>query len=166
MRRLILAAALVAAPLAGHAQDSSDDGNDLLREGANLFLRGLLEDVQPPLQELAGITVQHLAALQAFLDEMGPAFAEVVGQIDSVTYYEPPEILPNGDIVFRRRADAPPWQPAEATPDESEPAPSEPTLRAPAPSEPDDEAAPWTRPPPEAEPDNQLHIDPSRDMEL
>ena len=129
-----------------------------------MFLRGLLEDIQPPLQELAGIGVQHLAAIQAFLDEMGPAFAEVIDQIDSIAYYQPPEILPNGDIVVRRRADAPPWQPAEATPDESEPAPSEPTLRAPAPA-PDDDAAPWTRPPP-AVPENELHIDPSRDMEL
>ena len=169
MRRLILAAALIAAPLAGHAQDSSDEGSNAIEQGAELFLRGLLEEVQPPLEELAGIGAKHLLTLQAIMDEMGPAFAEVFERIDSITYYQPPEILPNGDIVFRRSPDAPPWQPAEAAPDEAEPEPSEPTQRAPEPGTPEsgepEEDAPWWRPPPAA-PDNELHIDPSRDMEL
>lgn len=159
MKRLILAAALAAAPLAAVAQDSSDDRPNLLDEAANQFLRGLLEDVQPPLQELAGIGAQHLLTLKAVLDEVGPAFAEVFEQIDSITYYQPPEILPNGDIIFRRNADAPAWQPVEAAPERAEP-------EAPTPEQADPgEVAPWTRPPP-AVPDNELRIDPSRDMEL
>lgn len=167
MKRLILAAALAAAPLAGHAQDSSDEGSNAIEEGAQLFLRGLLEEVQPPLQELAGIGAKNLLTLQALVDEMGPAFAEVFEQIDSISYYQPPEILPNGDIVFRRNADAPAWEPAEAAPQEADPAPEEadPAPRAPERAEPGGDAAPWTRPPP-AVPDNELNIDPSRDMEL
>ena len=166
MKRLILVAALVAAPLAGHAQDSSDEGSNAIEEGAQLFLRGLLEEVQPPLQELAGIGATHLLTLQALVDEMGPAFAEVFEQIDSISYYQPPEILPNGDIVFRRNADAPDWEPptAEARPTEPEPRTPEPERRAPEPAEPEQEA-PWWRAPP-AVPDNELSIDPSRDLEL
>ena len=164
MKRLILVAALAAAPLAGHAQDSSDEGSKAIEEGAQLFLRGLLEEVQPPLQELAGIGVTHLLTLQALVDEMGPAFAEVFEQIDSITYYQPPEILPNGDIVFRRNADAPPWEPREAAPEPEEPSPPEPRRSDPEPSEPD-QSEPWMRPPPAA-PDNELRIDPSRDLEL
>ncbi|HVG48431.1 MAG TPA: hypothetical protein VM899_09910 [Rubellimicrobium sp.] len=163
MKRLILAAALAAAPLAALAQDSSGDRPNLLDEAANQFLRGLLDEVQPPLQELAGIGAKHLLTLQAVLDEVGPAFAEVFEQIDSITYYQPPEIMPNGDIIFRRNADAPAWEPAQAAPEPSQPERAEP--RTPAPREPGDEAAPWTRPPP-AVPGNELRIDPSRDMEL
>jgi hypothetical protein len=161
MRRLILAAALAAAPLAGHAQDSSDEGSNAIEQGAELFLRGLLEEVQPPLEELAGIGAKHLLTLQAMVDEMGPAFAEVFEQIDSISYYQPPEILPNGDIIFRRNADAPPWEPAEVAPEQSEP---EPDQRPPEPSEPEEDA-PWWRAPP-AVPDNEFQIDPSRDLEL
>ena len=167
MKRLILAAALVAAPLAGHAQDSPDEGSNAIEEGAQLFLRGLLEEVQPPLQELAGIGARNLLTLQAMVDQMGPAFAEVFEQIDSITYYQPPEILRNGDIIFRRNADAPAWEPpvAEARPTEPEPRAPEPAQ----PAEPEEDSsrrpAPWTQPPP-AVPDNELNIDPSRDLEL
>ena len=165
MKRHILAAALIAAPLAGHAQDSSGDGSDLLRQGADTFLRGLMEEMQPPLQELAGIGAKHLLELQSLAQEMGPALADVMDRIDSVTYYEGPEILPNGDVIFRRSPDAPPWEPAEATPDDAEPEATEPTQREPEPETPDEEA-PWSRPPPEAEPENGLRLDPSGDMEL
>ena len=151
-------------PLAGHAQDSSDEGSNAIEEGAQLFLRGLLEEVQPPLQELAGIGAKNLLTLQALVDEMGPAFAEVFEQIDSISYYQPPEILPNGDIVFRRNADSPAWEPAEARPEATEPEPPAPEPPTPEPSEPEEEA-PWWRAPP-AVPDNELRIDPSRDLEL
>ena len=89
------------------------------------MLRGLLEEVAPPLQELAGIANEYLPAFELFANEMGPAIAEVVSQIDSIAYYERPVIEANGDIVIRRRADAPAWVPplAEADPAPEEPAP-------------------------------------------
>ena len=164
MKRIILAAALAAAPLAAQAQDSSDRGSNAIEEGAQLFLRGLLEEVQPPLQELAGIGAKNLLTLQALVDEMGPAFAEVFEQIDSITYYQAPEILPNGDIVFRRNADAPAWTPAQADPERADPERAEPDPRPLERSDPG-EVTPWSRPPP-AVPENELRIDPSRDMEL
>lgn len=134
MRRFIFAAALAMVPVAGLAQDSSGEGSNPIEEGVEQFLRGLLDEMRPPLQELAGIGATHLLTLQALTEEMGPAFLEVFEQIDSVTYYRPPEILPNGDIVFRRSPDAPPWEPpeAEAAPERerteprSRPDPSEP----------------------------------------
>jgi hypothetical protein len=123
MTRLIplaLAAALAAAPLA--AQEAEEPS--LLEEGADLLFRGLIEEVAPPLQELAGIGSELLPIFETLAREMGPAIAEVAGQIDSITYYEPPVIAPNGDIVLRRRADAPDWTPPERdTEPEAEPAP-------------------------------------------
>jgi hypothetical protein len=118
MTRLIplaLAAALAAAPAL--AQDAPTEGPSLLDRGLESFLQNFAEDVQPPLTELLGISATYLGEIQGFLEEMGPAFAEVVGQVDSFTYYEPPEITPGGDIVIRRRAGAPTWVPEEARPD-------------------------------------------------
>lgn len=152
---LTLAAALLAAP--AHAQEEPS----LFEEGANLILRGLLEEVAPPLQELAGIANEYLPAFQLFAEEMGPAIAEVISQIDSIAYYEMPEIAPNGDIVIRRRADAPEWVPplAEADPAPAD-RPAEPPAESPAPDiAPEDEGGglldllPFDLSPPPAEGD-------------
>ncbi len=112
MARLIplaLAAALLAAPAT--AQQAEEPG--LLDRGLDSFLQNFAQDVQPPLTELLGISATYLGALQGFLEEMGPAFAEVVGQVDSFAHYEPPRITPEGDILIERRADAPVWVPPE-----------------------------------------------------
>lgn len=117
MTRLIplaLAAALLAAPAAAQEERS------LFEEGADLMLRGLIEEVAPPLQELAGIGQEFLPTFQLLAEEMGPALAEVLGRVDSISYYEPPAILPNGDIILRRSPDAPAWAPPEP---EAEPLP-------------------------------------------
>lgn len=165
MTRLIplaLAATLLAVPAA--AQDP--EGRSLIEEGADLMLRGLLEEVAPPLQELAGIGQEILPTFQLLAEEMGPALAEVVGQIDSISHYEPPVILPNGDIVLRRRPGAPAWVPPAAE-EEEEPAPGrEPGSddfrgrERPAPEPPPEEPPAFDlTPPPEAEPD--LRLDPT-----
>ncbi len=136
MRRLApfaLAAALAVTPAL--AQEAEEPG--LLDRGLESFLQNFAEDVQPPLEELLGISTTYLAEIQGFLEEMGPAFAEVVGQVDSFAYYEPPEITPEGDIVIRRSADAPAWVPQEARPE---------TAPDPAP-----DAAPEARPDPTPE---------------
>lgn len=162
---LALAAALAASPAL--SQDSG--GSNLIEEGADLLLRGLLEEVAPPLQELAGIGREVLPAFQLLAEQMGPAFAEVIGQVDSITYYEPPVIAPNGDIVLRRRADAPAWvapEPEETAGEDAAPEAEAPKPEEPAPAEPkQDDAAPKKprgfdlTPPPEGEPDLQLDRD-------
>lgn len=56
--------------------------------------RRLLDEVQP-----------HLEGLDRMM-----AFFE---GIDDIGHYEEPQILPNGDIIIRRRADAPPLSPGD-----------------------------------------------------
>ena len=73
--------------------------------------------------------------------EVGPtieglgALIETLDRVDSLENYEKPEILPNGDIVIRRKPGAPPLQlpepeaepelgPEAAPPDEDAPDPS------------------------------------------
>ena len=175
MERLIplaLAAALLAAP----ATAQEEEGNALIEEGVDLLFRGLLEEVAPPLQELAGIGQDILPTFQLLAQEMGPAFAEVIEQVDSIANYEPPAFAPNGDIVLRRRADAPAWTPplAEADPaPEAEPGdapevPSDPPREVPDPGGDgtDDGSIFDLTPPPEAEPLPDLELSPSGELEL
>jgi hypothetical protein len=55
-----------------------DEGFSLLEEGTRLLLRGLMAEMEPALRELQG-ALQNLDA------------------------YHPPEVLPNGDILIRRK---------------------------------------------------------------
>lgn len=68
------------------------DGLNLIEEGAKLLLRGLMSEMEPALNELQGLA-----------DQMGPAFEDLQGMIGDYTNYHVPEILPNGDIIIRRK---------------------------------------------------------------
>lgn len=89
MRVIVLALSLSLAlvlPAAGEEEGGTvRDGFDLLQEGTRLMLRGLLEEMEPALRDLR--------------DRVGDLSA-----------YHPPEILPNGDIIIRRKV---PLEPGE-----------------------------------------------------
>lgn len=74
--------ALAVPALADNAEDESKgeigQGFSLLEEGARLMLRGLMAEVAPLLNDLEGA-------------------------ISDLSAYHPPEILPNGDIILRRK---------------------------------------------------------------
>ncbi|WJY22075.1 hypothetical protein QTA57_02540 [Fontisubflavum oceani] len=64
---------------------------------ARLIMEGLREEMEPMLEEI-----------QPFLeDEMLPFMQGMADMMDDITAYHPPERLPNGDIIIRRRDDAP-----------------------------------------------------------
>lgn len=66
-----------------------EEGMEMLSEGARTLLRGLIGRVEPEMQDLAD-------ALRNWnFQGLGP---EDLGQ------YHPPEVLPNGDIIIRRKA--------------------------------------------------------------
>ena len=84
MTRLLTLTALLtgltlAAPAAAN-DDTSDmeEGLGLLGEGMQLLLRGLADELEP--------------ALRNFSDQM-----------EGLNRYHPPEVLPNGDIIIRRK---------------------------------------------------------------
>jgi len=90
---------LVAAPVQGPAQAQSPSGPELrLPQQLDQALRDFMDKMKP--------------TLDGFMDTLG-----TLEQLDSLENYEPPDILPNGDIIIRRRGDAPPWQPPEGTED-------------------------------------------------
>ena len=76
-----------------------EDGLSLMERGAQLFLEGILQEMEPALEGLEGLG----PALRDFAQEMGPALGEVLEQIEDWSVYHPPEILPNGDIILRRK---------------------------------------------------------------
>lgn len=87
MRRTLAyatAIALLGAPLsAQEAGGGSEfrDGAELLSEGMGLILKGLSQELQP----------------------LGEGWGEFMTMLGDMTLYYPPEILPNGDILIRRR---------------------------------------------------------------
>ena len=94
---VILAAALMAAPARAEPAEQAEKP---LSERLEEAIRGLVEAVEPTLEQLRD------------------TFA-VFERVDSLEHYKQPEFLPNGDIIIRRKEDAPPFEPeAPAEPGE------------------------------------------------
>ena len=77
-------------------------------------------------------------ALRQMMEQMKPALKEMFRMmetfegIDDPRHYQMPEILPNGDIIIRRRDDAPPFAPRnreEPPADEERDAPKDGTTK-------------------------------------
>ncbi|PSL22053.1 hypothetical protein [Shimia abyssi] len=88
-------------PPSGQAEDA--DGVDLMEEGARLFLEGLQQQMAPALEGLQEFAGKVGPQMQTFLSEMGPALSELMDEVEDWNAYHPPEMLPNGDIIFRRK---------------------------------------------------------------
>ncbi|MEZ5675647.1 MAG: hypothetical protein R3D81_10590 [Thalassovita sp.] len=112
MKRIIAPIFIVclsAAPVL--AQDKEDEGFSLMEEGAKLFFKGIMQEMEPAMDDLKSFAETMEPAMRQFVREMGPALADVLKKVDDLTLYHPPELLPNGDIIMRRK------QPAEPTPE-------------------------------------------------
>ena len=87
------AVALAASPLqAQDGKESLREGADLLEQGTRLLLEGLMK-------------------------EIGPIMLELQGKLVDLSAYYPPEILPNGDIIIRRKIPLVPEEPQEGETD-------------------------------------------------
>lgn len=103
MKRMIAIALVAALPSFAAAQDDESDGFSLMEEGAKLFLRGMMDEAEPALKELQRLMQDMQPAMRDFVQEMGPALNELLGKVDDLSNYHPPEMLPNGDIIMRRK---------------------------------------------------------------
>ena len=81
------------------AAESPDEGFSLMEEGAKLLFRGLMQEMEPALDEM-GRTLEEFRPL---IEEWGPQLREVARLMGDIENYNPPEILPNGDILIRRK---------------------------------------------------------------
>lgn len=106
MKQILLPAALIAlisSPLAAQEAEGEDSGPSLMERGAELFWEGLCQEMAPALEDLQGMMEEIGPAMGAFLAEMGPALAEIAKEVEDWSVYEMPEILPNGDIIIRKK---------------------------------------------------------------
>ncbi|MGJ8616091.1 MAG: hypothetical protein ACSHWS_04560 [Sulfitobacter sp.] len=101
------------------AQAEEDRGLSLMERGAQLFMEGILKEMEPAIDEFEGLADQMGPALKNFATEMGPKLTELFEQVDDWSAYTAPEMLPNGDIIIRRKPDhplVPPETPTEPAP--------------------------------------------------
>lgn len=91
---IVVAAAL--APGAGAQDRSAENGFNLLEEGAKIILRSMLDEMKPALKEFQRDFGEAMG-------EMGPALRDLAAAIGDLRNYHPPEKLPNGDIILRRK---------------------------------------------------------------
>ncbi|MCV6592902.1 MAG: hypothetical protein OIF48_08130 [Silicimonas sp.] len=75
IRVLALSLALGAA---APALAEEEAGRDLMSEALRLFMRGLIQEMDPAIEGLEGL-------------------------LDEFPGYHPPEVMPNGDIIIRKR---------------------------------------------------------------
>ena len=107
---LVLALSLVPAPLlaqetAPAPPEAEAEGPSLMERGLALFFEGFQQEIEPALDGMAGA-----------LTEMKPAVDELMAMMDDITNYSMPEMLENGDIIMRRKPEAPPVEPPAETP--------------------------------------------------
>lgn len=122
---IITALCLTAAPLAAQDLDPERStpeegrGLSLMERGAQMFMEGIMKEVSPAFEDLSDLADQMRPALREFALEMGPKLRELLDEVDDWNAYQAPEMLPNGDIIIRRKPDHPLMTPE--TPTEPEP---------------------------------------------
>ncbi len=102
---LALPAALLigAGPAAAQDTGEGEQGRSLMQEGAELFWEGLRQEMQPGLEALRERADEMEPAMRDFIEQMGPALADLLDEMGDLSAYHPPEKLPNGDIILRRK---------------------------------------------------------------
>ncbi|MGI3165093.1 hypothetical protein [Pseudooceanicola sp. 200-1SW] len=122
MKQTLLAPLLclsLAAPLPLIAQDAppdpapegEGDNGALMREGLRLLLDGLSGGIDETLDGMGEAAEEAAPKIRDFVLRMGPALAEALSKVGDLANYEAPVVLPNGDILIKRRDDAPQYAP-------------------------------------------------------
>ncbi len=88
-----------------------------MEEGAKLLLKGLMSEMEPTLDEMG----KALSDLEPSLKDLQPRLLELLALVDDLTNYQAPERLENGDILIRRKPDAPAPPPLPTTPEDTAP---------------------------------------------
>jgi hypothetical protein len=109
MHKTVIACALTLASLQPvYAEETdTDQGFSLMEEGAKLILRGLMDEIEPNVQELQELIEEFGPRMDEFVIALGPRLETLLELVDDFQYYGQPEMLPNGDIIIRRDPDAP-----------------------------------------------------------
>lgn len=99
----VLAALMLAAPAAQAQEEAPQEGPSLIEQGARMFLKGLMQEASPALEGMREMAERLGPQLREFVEVMGPALADILAEVEDLSDYEAPEMLPNGDIIIRRK---------------------------------------------------------------
>ncbi|KIT15533.1 hypothetical protein [Jannaschia aquimarina] len=103
MRHVILILALsLSGPAVAQGTDapSADEPPTMVERGLRMFMEGLLQEMEPALDDME----QSLREAQPLLEELRDEMARALEGFDeTIGAYHPPEMLPNGDIIIRRK---------------------------------------------------------------
>lgn len=108
MKHIFLILSLCCLPASAFAQDEGDTGPSLMERGARMFLDGMKQELAPALEGLSDLGEDLGPSVRGFVSEMGPAFADLLDKVEDWSVYDAPEILPNGDIIIKRKPEEPP----------------------------------------------------------
>lgn len=103
MRRLLILA-LLAVPGTAPAQTGTEEGLGLVERGLGIIAENLWRDIGPDLNRLG----QDMGGALA---DLAPMLQDLAVLVDDLGNYHAPERLENGDVLIRRKADAPPPPP-------------------------------------------------------
>lgn len=119
MRQAIPFAFIVTLLVSAAQAEEDRQGLSLMERGAQMFMEGILKEMEPAMEDLQGLADDMGPALRQFADEMGPKLSELLSDVEDWSAYLPPEVLPNGDIIIRRKPEhpmTPPETPTEPAP--------------------------------------------------
>ena len=102
--------ALLVLPRAATAQEA--EAPSLMERGLRLFMEGLMEEMEPALRDLEGLAEEAKPLLEQLQKDLNERFGDL-------NAYHAPEVLPNGDILIRRKEPIDPGLPIEPNPDGS-----------------------------------------------
>ena len=105
MKQILLSGFIVFAGLS--AAQTEEPAPGLIERGAQMFLKGLIQQLQPALRDLGELSGSLEPALRSLTTEMAPYLRDLLQQVDDWSVYEAPEVLPNGDIILRKKISPP-----------------------------------------------------------
>jgi len=76
------------------------EGVNRLGEGSRLLMEGLMGELAPLFDKVDELGAQMTPLMEELREHLGDAF-------EGLSAYHPPEILPNGDIILRKKEAAP-----------------------------------------------------------
>jgi hypothetical protein len=106
-RYLVIAFLAFPAPVV--AQTETQEGLGLIERGLGIIGENLWTEFGPQLDQLG-------QGMGNALTDLGPVLQDLAVLVDDLGNYQAPERLENGDILIRRKADAPPPPPLPDAP--------------------------------------------------